>query len=419
MENEAESSEGTKTAARKSFYLPQKIIFRWLSSIQTGSLLVADSSGVHAFGRKETQESFKAEIRVYDMLFYKKILLRGMMGAAQCYLDGDVEVDNLTRLIDILSVNARILDKFDHPFVRWMDNLNRCRQIFHHAGSDSEERIFAGHDALESDFFKLFLDPGMMYSCALYEPDRISLEQASLKKMENICQQLQLKPADHILEIGTGWGGFALYAARKYGCKVTATTVADKQYDYVKKEITHLGLQGRIELLNQDYQHLRGQYDKLVSIEMIEKSRQPDFNKFFHACDQRLKPDGLFFLQSVTVDDRAYEKIKNQSDFIRKYIFPEAWLPSVHVISQCIAGQTNMQLLQMRDIGRYYAVTLLDWHRRFNQHIDKVREMGCSEKFIRLWRLYLCSLAAGFKQTHISAVQGVWRKRNERCESGA
>lgn len=388
------------------------MVLRWLSGIQKGSLVITDQSGVHAFGSQEGQDVIRVQIQVKDMQFYKKILLQGVLGAAESYMDGDWETDDLTRLIELMIINSQVQDKIENPYIRFMNWLQRFRRIFHKNDITSAKQNIIAHYDLGNDFFKLFLDPNMMYSSALYEPERISLEHASLKKLENICQQLQLKPSDHVLEIGTGWGGFAFYAARKHGCRVTTTTISDKQYAYVKNEIAHLGLQNRIELLNQDYRNLTGRYDKLVSIEMIEAVGDQYFNVFFRQCNQLLKPGGLFFLQAITINDQNYESAKDQMDFIKKYIFPGGCLPSVNTISQCIATQTRMQLLQMRDIGKHYAVTLLDWLKRFNNHVDKVREQGFPERFIRMWRFYLCYCAAGFRQAYIGDIQGLWRKRD-------
>lgn len=397
---------------KKGFWITQKLVFKLLlSKIQFGKLTIIDTTGYHVFSGGVGLDTHSAVIKINDMHFYKRLLIYGSVGVAESYMDGEWDAEDLTRLFEIVIKNTVIFNKMEVPTTKIMNYLLRIFGMFKKNDiARSKQNILAHYD-LGNEFFKLFLDPTMMYSCALYEPERISLEQASLRKLKVICDQLQLRPTDHVLEIGTGWGGFAIYASRKYGCKVTTTTISDKQYSYVKREIEHLGLQNRIELLNQDYRQLNGQFDKLVSIEMIEAVGYEYFDVFFKKCNALLKPGGLFFLQAITINDQSYETSKKEVDFVKKYIFPGGCLPSVCLISNCIANQTQMQLLQMSDIGQHYETTLLDWLHRFNQHIDQVKELGFSEHFIRMWRYYLCYCAAGFKQAYISDVHCVWRKR--------
>lgn len=395
---------------KKRFWIAQKLVFRLLSTIQFGKLTIIDATGHHVFGGGAALESHSVVIKINDMRFYKRLLVYGTMGVADSYFDGEWDVDNLTCLFEIVIRNTELFDKIQGPIAKILNYLLRVFGMFNKNDiARSKQNILAHYD-LGNEFFKLFLDSTMMYSCALYEPESISLEQASLRKLEAICEQLQLKPTDNVLEIGTGWGGFALYASRKYGCKVTTTTISDKQYAYVKRQIEHLGMQNRVELLNQDYRQLKGRFDKLVSIEMIEAVGYEYFDVFFKQCNALLKPGGLFFLQAITVNEQSYEQAKKEIDFIKKYIFPGGCVPSVNVISNCIASQTQMQLLHIRDIGKHYATTLFDWLHRFNQQVDQVKELGFSDHFIRMWRYYLCYCQAGFKQAFISDIHCLWRK---------
>lgn len=395
----------------KHTWITQKLFFRLLAKIQYGKLTVTDGTGRYTFSGASDSATFSTNIKINDTRAYKRILMHGTLGAAESYMEGEWDVDDLTILIEIVIKNTEIFKKLDGLIAKSLHSLLRLASVYKKNNLINAKKNIIAHYDLGNDFFKLFLDPSMMYSCALYEPERISLEQASLKKLETICQQLQLRPTDHLLEIGTGWGGLAIYAARKYGCKVTTTTISDKQYVYVKREIEHLGLTNRIALLNQDYRELSGQFDKIVSIEMIEAVGHQYFDIFFKQCNNLLKAGGLFFLQAITMNDQSYERAKDEIDFIKKYIFPGGCLPSVNIISHCIANYTQMQLLQFRDIGKHYATTLLDWLRRFNQNIDVVKQQGFSDPFVRMWRFYLCYCAAGFKQAYISDIHALWRKR--------
>jgi cyclopropane-fatty-acyl-phospholipid synthase len=395
----------------KRLRITQRIFFKLLAKIQFGKITISDSSGTAVFSGIEGSDTHHVHVTINQMQAYKKILFHGSTGASESYMHHEWDVDDLIKLIEIVIKNEEIFANIEGPFVKIFNYLQRCIGAQRENDITKAKQNIIAHYDLGNDFFKLFLDPSMMYSCALYEPERISLEQASMKKLETICQQLQLKPTDHVLEIGTGWGGFAIYAARKYGCKITTTTISDKQYAYVKREIEHLGLQNRIELLNQDYRQLSGQYDKLVSIEMIEAIGSKYFDVYFRQCNNLLKPNGLFFLQAITINDQAYLQARDRIDFIKKYIFPGGCLPSINVISNCIANHTQMQLLFMRDIGKHYATTLIDWLRKFDQHVAQVKDQGFSEQFIRMWRFYFCYCAAGFKQSYISDIHALWRKR--------
>lgn len=395
----------------KRLWITQRLFFKLLAKIQFGKITITDATGTTVFGGVTESEAYHAHVTINNMQAYKKMLIGGSIGAAESYMDQEWDADDLVKLIEIVIKNEEIFAHIEGPFVKALDYARRY--IGTHKKNDitkAKQNIIAHYD-LGNDFFKLFLDPTMMYSCAVYEPEHISLEQASIKKLDTICQQLQLKPTDHVLEIGTGWGGFAIYAARKYGCKITTTTISDKQYAYVKREIERLGLQDRIQLLNQDYRLLSGQYDKLVSIEMIEAIGSKYFDVYFRQCNALLKPNGLFLLQAITMNDQAYLQARDRIDFIKKYIFPGGCLPSINAISASITTQTQLQLLSMRDIGQHYATTLMDWLRKFNQHVGQVKEQGFSEHFIRMWQFYFCYCAAGFKQSYISDIHALWRKR--------
>jgi len=268
----------------------------------------------------------------------------------------------------------------------------------------SRENITAHYD-LGNKFFELFLDPTMMYSAALFADPAASLEAASVAKLEEICRQLSLKPDDHLLEIGTGWGGMAIHAAKHYGCKVTTTTISAEQYEYACQQVREEGLDDRVTLLCEDYRHLTGQYDKLVSIEMIEAVGHQFYKDYFETCSRLLKDDGKMVLQAITIPDRRYEEARDSVDYIKRYIFPGGCLPSLSVMAEHVARDTDMQMVHLRDITEDYAITLARWRERFLLQTEAVEQMGFDQDFIRLWDYYLSYCEGGFRERIIGTVQ--------------
>jgi len=266
-------------------------------------------------------------------------------------------------------------------------------------------RNIAAHYDLGNEMFELFLDETMMYSCGIFEHPKASITEASLAKIKKICQKLQLKPDDHVVEIGTGWGGFAIYAVRHYGCRVTTTTISPAQYKLAVQRIEKAGLSDRITVLCQDYRELSGQYDKLVSIEMIEAIGYSNFDAYFDTCSRLLKNDGMMLLQSITITDQRYQTAKRSVDFIQRYIFPGGCLPSVSVLADSVARQTDMRLFHMDDIGPHYATTLRLWRQRFFANLEQIKELGYADHFVRLWDYYLCYCEGGFMERALGTVQ--------------
>ncbi len=391
--------------------LSKKIFFKLLNGITHGVIKLDDNEGHYVFGHQKEKDDLIATITIKHPSAYRTILLGGSVGAGKSYIDGEWDTDNLQRLIELIIKNDSLFNNIESPIARLFSlmrtigyklKINSIRRV--------KENILAHYD-LGNDFFNLILDPSMMYSCALYTPSDISLEEASKNKIQAICTALQLQPTDHILEIGTGWGGFACFAAQKYGCKVTTTTISEKQYLYVQEKIKQLGLSNQIQLLKEDYRRLSGQYDKVVSIEMIEAVGHKYFDAFFHQCNELLKPEGLFFLQAIVINDQAYEAAKDEVDFIKRYIFPGGCLPSVFSINRSIASKTNLQLLSFEDIGGHYVATLNDWHKRLLANKNEILAQGFTESFIRMWEFYFCYCAAGFQTNYISDIHALWRKR--------
>jgi cyclopropane-fatty-acyl-phospholipid synthase len=388
----------------------QVILYKLLSRIQYGQITLIENGEITIFSGQKAIGAHKVTVTVRNKNLFRKLLLTGTNGAADSYIQGEWEADDLTALIEIILMNQTMFNGIDNTF---SSLVNWCFNAFSHFQKNhktkAKKNILAHYD-LGNEFFQLFLDKNKMYSCAVYESPEANLEEAAAHKLALIAQYLQLNSQDHILEIGCGWGGFAIYAALNYGFRVTTTTISDRQYEFVKNKIEKLGLQNQIELLNKDYRDLHGQYDKVVSIEMIEAVGHQFFGRFFEKCDALVKPGGLFFLQAITINDNAYEKAKNEIDFIKRYIFPGGCLPSEGLIKEGIVKHTAMQLLQWRDIGIHYAKTLMDWRGRFYENLDIIKNLGFSDAFIRAWDLYFCYSAAGFQQRHISNIHGLWRK---------
>jgi cyclopropane-fatty-acyl-phospholipid synthase len=271
-------------------------------------------------------------------------------------------------------------------------------------------RNIAYHYDLGNDFYRLFLDRSLAYSCAYFKTAEDTLAQAQMCKFDRICRKLQLGPQDHVLEIGTGWGGFAAYAAETYGCRVTTTTISQQQHDYAREVFSRSRAGEHIQLLFEDYRNLRGQYDKIVSIEMFEAVGYEHYDDYFGACDRLLKPHGSMLLQTITILEAKFQQYRKQSDWIKKHIFPGAELASVIEIQRSLARTTRMQLSHLEDIGKHYALTLNEWRRRFLEHLADVRQLGFDERFVRMWDYYLAYCEGAFRERYISDVQLVLSK---------
>lgn len=344
-------------------------------------------------------------LRVKDRRFYSKVLFGGTVGAGEAYMAGYWSCDQLTDLVRLLVRQRSLLDGVDGG---WSKVTAPLRHAFHrlrrNTRSGSRRNIEAHYD-LSNDFFELFLDRNMMYSCAVYEPPGVDLDEASHAKLERICRKLDLQPQDHLLEIGTGWGGLAIHAARHFGCRVTTTTISPSQAAYARRRVRQEGLEDRIEILSEDYRDLQGQYDKLVSIEMIEAVGLDHLDRYFERCNALLAPDGVMLLQAITIDDRIYEEARRSVDFIQRFIFPGSGIPSLAAMSDSLKRMSQLTPIHLEDIGLHYATTLRHWRQRFFERLDQVRELGFSERFVRMWEFYLCYCEGGFLERSISDVQ--------------
>ncbi|QHH95348.1 class I SAM-dependent methyltransferase [Acinetobacter gyllenbergii] len=333
------------------------------------------------------------------------IFKNGVLGAAEGYIRGYWSSENLVELIQILARNRDVLDKINQNLI------SQASQLLLKAWYRSRKNSLAGsrkniaeHYDLSNEFFKLFLDSSMMYSSAVYKHREMTLEQASDYKKELICQKLQLKPMDHLVEIGSGWGGFAVYAAQHYGCKVTTITISQAQYNEAIQRVANAGLSHRINVQLKDYRLLEGKFDKLVSIEMIEAVGEQYLSGYFNQCRSLLKPNGLGLIQAITIEDARYKKALHSVDYIKRYIFPGSFIPSISVLTQA-ASEQKLRLKHLEDIGQSYAETIHQWRERFLNAKAQVLALGFDENFIRMWDFYLCYCEGGFKEGVISDAQ--------------
>jgi cyclopropane-fatty-acyl-phospholipid synthase len=373
----------------------RKQVLTRLSLLQIGQLTIIENGQQTVFGN---DSKLATTVTVNDAHFYGEIAFGGSIGAGEAYMLGYWQADNLTNIIRIMAANQAVMDALEggfqwasKPFLKALHWLNRNT-------ADGSRKNIAAHYDLGNDFFKLWLDPSMMYSSAIFSPKDISLEAASYKKLQVICDKLDLKPTDHVVEIGTGWGGFAIYAASKYGCKVTTTTISKQQYDEAVLRVNAANLQDKITLLLNDYRDLTGQFDKLVSIEMIEAVGHQFYDVYFKKCASLLKPNGMALIQAITITDQRFDSAKNSVDFIQRYIFPGSNIPSVTAMLNSITKVSDLKLYDLEDIGPHYATTLAAWRDNFFQHIQQVRQLGYSEEFIKMWEFYLCYCEGGFAE---------------------
>ena len=378
-------------------------VLRLLGQLQHGQLVVIEDGERQIFGRAGSH--LLGEIHILDAAAWGLVASNGSIGAGEAFIHGYWSSPDLTAVVRVFVSNLDVLDalegglaKLGRPFVRGLHWLNRNTR-------QGSQRNIAAHYDLGNELFEQFLDPTMMYSAAQFLRADDSLEQAQLNKLERICQKLALKPEDHLLEIGTGWGSMALYAAQHYGCRVTTTTLSKEQFAFTARRIETLGLQGQVTLLLQDYRDLTGQYDKLVSIEMIEAVGHRFLPTYFKQCAHLLKSDGLMLLQAITIREQRYEQAKRGVDFIQRYIFPGGALPSVQKMLEIVSRETDMNLLHMEDFGLHYARTLRLWHENFRRAHGRLGELGYDEYFLRLWEFYLCYCEGGFLERTIGTAQ--------------
>ncbi|MFK4751559.1 class I SAM-dependent methyltransferase [Oceanobacter antarcticus] len=388
--------------------LCRRALCQRLTQIQDACLTICEQDQTHVFG--DTHHALRATVKIHDPEAWRTIALYGSVGAGEAYMTGDWCADDLPALVRILCRNKEVLDRIDSG---WASAGKWALTLWNRAQRNTEKgsrRNIAAHYDLGNEMFELFLDPTLMYSSAIFPTPDSSLEQASRFKLERICQKLQLSAEDHLVEIGTGWGSMAIYAAQHYGCRVTTTTISDAQYRKAEQRIREAGLQDRITLLQQDYRQLNGQFDKLVSVEMIEAVGHQYLDTYFNTLNRLLKPDGIALIQAITIDDWRYQQAKSNVDFIKRYIFPGGFLPSVTAMQQAMSRTSNLKTIHLEDIGSHYAETLRRWRRTFLDQREHLHQLGYDDTFCRLWDFYFAYCEGGFDERVISTVHMVFAK---------
>jgi cyclopropane-fatty-acyl-phospholipid synthase len=371
-----------------------------LSQIRIGSLTVAENGSRRTFGSGPP----KATIEIRSPEFWP-MLMRGSRGLAESYAQHMWDSPDLVAVIRLAARNAVLLDRARRLAAPLWGPIQRLRAMTSRGTRERNRRNIAAHYDLGNEFFGLMLDPSMMYSCALFERDGMSLEEASVAKVERICARLELCAEDRVLEIGTGWGGFATHAARTRGCTVTTTTISAEQHEYALQRVQDAGLHDKVQVVMRDYRDLRGSYDKLVCIEMVEAVGWQHIGAFFQKCSELLTPSGAMLLQAITIDDRAYEVEKASKSFMNTYIFPGGCLPSMEIISHNLARRTDLQLVGLDDITASYVETLRRWRQNFATHSAELDRLGYDDRFRRIWSLYLAYCEGGFAERRICDAQ--------------
>lgn len=395
----------TRAGPRRLDRFARRIVLSRLQQLRYGQITLWEADNCQTFGTARSKSDLSAELKVTDPAFYSSIAFGGSIGAGESYMEGHWQCDDLTTLLRIMLQNRAVLSELDSGFARVLRPVARVLHWLNRNTRRGSRRNIAAHYDLGNDFYSLWLDPTMMYSSGYFESADTPLEAASTAKLERICRKLDLSADDAVIEIGTGWGGFAIYAASNFGCHVTTTTISSEQYAYARRRIEEAGLDGKITLLQDDYRDLEGKFDKLVSIEMIEAVGHQYHETFFRKCAELLKPDGQMLLQAITIADQEYERYKSGVDFIRRYIFPGGCLTSVTDMTRVMTRYTDLRVLHLEDIGPHYAQTLRAWHDRFLAKLDAVRAHGYSDTFIRMWRFYFCYCESAFIERAIGDVQ--------------
>lgn len=379
------------------------ILFRLLSGIQQGSITLRE--GAQAFHFGDASATLRAEVQIVAPGVYWRLLTGGSLAAAEAWIAGDWETSQLSALLQILALNSRVLGRLESGF-RWLSRpVERLRHWTRRNHRQQARENIAAHYDLGNAFYAQFLDENLLYSSALFADDNQDLADAQQAKMARLCEQLALTPADHLLEIGTGWGAMAEYAARHYGCRVTTTTLSQEQYRWASERIARAGLQDRVQVLLCDYRDLTGEFDKLVSIEMIEAVGQRYLPTFFKTCQARLRPGGKMALQAITIQDQRYRDYSKSVDFIQRYIFPGGFLPSITAINDLMTRHTDFVVRNLFDMGPDYARTLAHWRQRFNHAWQEIEKLGFDNRFRRMWLYYFGYCEAGFNARTISVVQ--------------
>lgn len=392
------------------------IIIGRLQTLTWGKITLKEEKHQQNYGKKDSESSPHVTITVLDSRFYTKLLFGGNIGAAEAYMLGYWSCDDLPVLIRIMVRNLTLMSRMEKGWA-WVTTpaLRFYHWLRRNTRAGSQWNIYAHYD-LGNDFYSLFLDKTMTYSCGIFSNKNRTLEQASTEKYDRLCRKLQLKSEDHVIEVGGGWGGFAIHAAKNYGCKVTSTTISRQQYDWALKRVQECGLSEQVKIILKDYRDIKGVYDKLVSIEMIEAVGHQYLGRFLRCCSKLLKPDGLMALQAITITEQYYKQHIRTVDFIKRYIFPGSCLVAVTPLCDAVSKYTDLSPINLEDITAQYAETLRWWRKGFYENLERIKSLGFDEHFIRMWEYYLSYCEGAFEEHYIGDIQMVFAKPLYRCE---
>jgi len=391
-----------------------------MAQLRHGRLVLHDALGTVELGDSAHATDLDIRIDVDSPGFYRAIAANGSVGAGESYMEGQWRCDDLVALVRLLVRNRDLLDGMETGLARLGGIAMRGLHAFRRNTRTGSRRNIAAHYDLGNEFFRLFLSPDLMYSSGIWTgdecaSDRDSLDLASTRKLDRICRKLDLKPDDHVVEIGTGWGGFAVHAAQHYGCRVTTTTISKEQHALAAQRVAEAGLEDRVTLLLEDYRDLTGTYDKLVSIEMIEAIGAQYLDTYFAKIGAFLKPDGLALIQAITIEDHRYEQALHSVDFIKRHVFPGSFIPSIAAMVAAKGRASDLALTQLEDFGLSYARTLEAWRHRFLAALPQVRAQGFDDRFIAMWEFYLAYCEGGFRERSIGVAQLLMAKPGHRA----
>ena len=385
--------------------LGQRLLRAQFARLRHGEIRLIDDSGEQRYGERSARCPLTATIEVLDPQCYADATFGGPGGAGSAYIRGSWRCSDLTALVRIMVVNRELMEGMDSRWSLLSRPLLRLFHFLHRNSRGGSARNIAAHYDLGNELYELMLDETMAYSCGIFANEATTLAEASRAKFDAACRKLALQPGDHLLEIGTGWGGLALHAAQHYGCRVTTTTISRQQHAYAAARIAKAGLNERVTLLLKDYRDLDGHYDKLVSIEMIEAVGARFLDTYLRKCAALLQDSGAMLLQAITIQDQYYRSALRTVDFIQRYVFPGSFIPSISAIGDSLRRATDLRIFHLEDIGPHYARTLALWRRNFFEHLAAVRRLGLSDQFIRLWEFYLCYSEGGFAERQLGDVQ--------------
>ena len=386
-------------------------VHRHLSKLQNGRLEVLEADNrVVLGGQGDSRDLPQATIEVQDSSCWRAIATGGELGAAEAFMDGKWRSPDLAGLLRLMLRDQGVLERLGGP-LSVLEGISRwVRHALRRNTRSGSRRNIAEHYDVGNDFFRLFLDPTMLYSCAYFPSEETTLKEASIAKLDRLCEMLQLRPGLRVLEVGSGWGACAVHMARKYGCNVVSVTISEQQHAEATQRVRAAGLEDRVEIRMQDYRDIRGQFDRLISIEMIEAVGAQYLGLFFNRCSDLLAPDGLMALQAITITDQAYRSALKRVDFIKRYIFPGGFLPSVEAIMGAVRRRTNLRLVRMEDIGSHYVRTLRLWADALRGNWNAARQLGYSSEFLRMYEFYFRYCEAGFAERAIGDAQMLFAK---------